>query len=540
MIQKKREEQFIFFFIFSLFLLFLFFPLLQLFHHSLLENWTFSLKFYRSVISENGFYQSFIHSIVVSLFAGFLSTLLAFILSYTIHYSNVSPYFKKTILCLAIFPMLLPTITYGFAIIYSYGNQGLITRVLNKYFFDFYGFWGLLFGYVVYTLPTSFLLIHNTTSYIDKKFTIVSETLGDSPFRTFQTTVFRPLIGTLATSMIQAFFLSFTDYGIPASIGGNYEVLSIRLYNTMLGSIPDFNKGAVIAVIILLPSIFTIPLLKYLEKYNINYQKVSPLILKKNTVRDCIFSILSGGILLLQTSIFCVILLAPFLQEWPYQLFFTFEHFKMIFLDKQLLSVIRNSIFMAFFTAFFGTILSYAAALITVRSHLNKKLLALLDSSSIITNTIPGMVIGIAYLMTFSGSFLQNTMFLIVLCNIVHFFSTAYLMMKNALSKLNRNWENTAKTLGDSWLKTLFRIITPNVKYSLMEVFAYYFINGMVTVSAVIFLAGTKTMLITTKIKQLQYFNKFNEIFVLSIVILLINLSVKLMTEHITKRRGKK
>ena len=62
---------------------------------------------------------------------------------------------------------------------------------------------------------------------------------------------------------------------------------------------------------------------------------------------------------------------------------------------------------------------------------------------------------------------------------------------------------------------------------TLMEVFGYYFVNAMVTVSAVIFIAGARTMVITTKIKELQYFMKFNEIFVLSILILLTNLCMK-------------
>lgn len=58
--------------------------------------------------------------------------------------------------------MLLPTITYGFAIIYSFGKQGLVTRLLGRQLFDIYGYGGLLLGYVVYTLPVSFLLIQNT------------------------------------------------------------------------------------------------------------------------------------------------------------------------------------------------------------------------------------------------------------------------------------------------------------------------------------------------------------------------------------------
>lgn len=79
--------------------------------------------------------------------------------------------------------MLLPTITYGFAIIYSFGKQGLITKLFGRQLFDLYGFWGLLLGYLIYTLPVSFLLVSVTMEYIDKKFSVVSRIMGDKPGR---------------------------------------------------------------------------------------------------------------------------------------------------------------------------------------------------------------------------------------------------------------------------------------------------------------------------------------------------------------------
>ena len=100
------------------------------------------------------------------------------------------------------------------------------------------------------------------------------------------------------------------------------------------------------------------------------------------------------------------------------------------------------------------------------------------------TNAIPGMVLGVAYLFLFSGSGLQNTLLLMILCNIVHYFSTPYLMMKNSLSKMNAGWETTAMLMGDSWLKTIVRVVTPNAMSTVMEVFSYYFVNAMVTISA--------------------------------------------------------
>ena len=167
--------------------------------------------------------------------------------------------------------MLLPTITYGFAIIYSFGKQGLLTQLFGRQLFDIYGFNGLLLGYVVYTLPIAFTLINNAMGYIDKRFMIVSRLMGDSPLQTFRMTIVIPLLGTLATSFIQTFFLCFTDFGIPASVGGQYEVVASVLYEEMLGSIPNFGNGAVVALVMIIPSVVSITVLHILEKYNVRY-----------------------------------------------------------------------------------------------------------------------------------------------------------------------------------------------------------------------------------------------------------------------------
>ena len=148
------------------------------------------------------------------------------------------------------------------------------------------------------------------------------------------------------------------------------------------------------------------------------------------------------------------------------------------------------------------------------------------------------MVLGVAYLFLFSGTSLQNTLLLMILCNILHYFSTPYLMMKNALSKMNAGWETTAMLMGDSWIKTILRVVTPNALSSLIEVFSYYFINSMVTISALIFIAGARTMVLTTMIKQLQYVNRFNEVFVLSLLILATNLLAKAVFSWLANRQA--
>ena len=109
--------------------------------------------------------------------------------------------------------------------------------------------------------------------------------------------------------------------------------------------------------------------------------------------------------------------------------------------------------------------------------------------------------------------------------------------MKSSLGKMNASWETTARLMGDNWIKTIIRVVTPNAVSTLLEVFSYYFVNAMVTVSAIIFIAGARTMVMTAKIKELQHYAKFNEIFVLSLLIFVINLFAKIIFENYRKER---
>ena len=494
-----------------------------------------SLSHYVEVLTGRGFLRALGNSFVISICSALLATVLAFILAYTIHYTNTGRRYKWLISKAAILPMLLPTITYGFAIIYSFGKQGLLTQLFGRQLFDIYGFNGLLLGYVVYTLPIAFTLINNAMGYIDKRFMIVSRLMGDSPLQTFRMTIVIPLLGTLATSFIQTFFLCFTDFGIPASVGGRYEVVASVLYEEMLGSIPNFGNGAVVALVMIIPSVVSITVLHILEKYNVRYNKISPIELKKGVKRDVVFAVLSGAILICSLSMFIVMFVTPFIEEWPYRMNFTLEHVQAVFEDRQLYGVYVNSVIVALITALAGTLIAYGGALVTARSTVSGKLKKVIDSIALVTNTIPGMVIGLAYLFVFTGTPLQNTFPIIIICNIVHYFSTPYLMMKNSLSKMNASWETTAMLMGDNWMKTITRVVTPNALSTLLEVFSYYFVNAMVTVSAVIFIAGARTMVITTKIQELQYFNEFNEIFVLSLLILFTNLIARAIFRRLAK-----
>ncbi len=539
---KNKQLNTVFAVVLIFFALFIIFPAFVLFKNAFTtasgQSSSFSFENFSKVFSNGKLTQAFWNSTKVSFISSIITTLLAFILAYTEVFTNIPSWLKRILRTLAVFPMLLPTITYGFAVIYSFGKQGLITRVFGHQLFDFYGFKGLVFCYVIYTLPISFTLIKNTMRYIDKRYLIVCRIMGDSPVKCFNTAILQPLMGTIAVSIVQSFFLSFTDFGIPASIGGRYTVVAELLYNTMLGSLPDFHQGAVIALFMLLPSVLSILLLNYLQRFNVRYNKVSRVEMKRNVVHDIIWTAISFIIIFFVLLVFLVIFVVPFVAEWPYNIAFSFKNVESVFGDKALTRVFVNSLEAALFTALFGTCFVYIAALASARSKIHPVFSKIIAAMAQVSNALPGMVLGIAFLLAFRKTSLHNTMAIIVLCNLVHFFATPFLMMKGALDKMNDSWETTALLLGDSWIKTVVRIITPNALATLLEIFIYLFINGLVTVSAVVFLASARTMVITTKIQELQHFAKFNEIFILSLFILITNLIMKAIKGFVTQRKG--
>ncbi len=540
MFKRNNELKLIYILVFALFAIFLLYPLVLVLIRAIQTNGVISFDNIIKVVSKERFLTSLQNSFLIASIAALLSTSLAFFLAYTVHFTAVPKAFKKLINIIATMPMLMPTITYGFAIIYTFGKQGVFTKLFGFQPFNLYGFNGLLIGYLIYTLPVAFILIKNTMTYIDKKQFVVSILMGDSPLRRFFHTIFRPLVYTLVIAFIQTFFLSFTDFGIPAAIGGQFEVIASTLYNQMLGSIPNFHNGAVISLVMLVPSILAVLVVRRIEKMNVRYENISEETLPNVKSKNWICGIGASLIMLGIVAVFAVIFILPFVKEWPYNISFSLDHVKETFQSANLLDVVKNSFIVATLTAICGTVVSYVAAIISARGKMPRFITGSIDFISTLTNALPGMVIGIGFMFAFKGTNIQNTYLILIICNVVHFFSTPYVMIKNAFMKMNLSFETTGRLLGDSWFGTLRKVMIPCSISTVFEMFSYYFINSMVTISAIIFLVGAETGVITTKIKELQHFAKFTDIFVLSLLIFVANIMMKSFMNHLTKKESEK
>lgn len=232
-----------------------------------------------------------------------------------------------------------------------------------------------------------------------------------------------------------------------------------------------------------------------------------------------------------------------FVKQFPNDMTFTFSNFISAFNSSYSLSIIeyvKNSIVLAFFTALLGTAFSYVLAYFSTRSKgvLSKTIEAL----STMSLSIPGLVLGLCYIFTFSWSkgFFYNTTLILVIVNITHMLGSPYLMAKNALLKQNKNFESVGESLGISKLKIFAKVLVPNSIPTILSMFSYFFVNSMTTVTAVLFLCTYANqplaVLITVYDKSLDY----NMQAVVSFLILTINIVAKFGLQYISSLLEKK
>ena len=517
------------------FALFLGVPLALIFGQSILEKGTLTAANWLSVVMRPGFWSMMANSFAVSTAAAAVATLFGFFAAYGLVISQLPAWVKKAVRILMLLPLFLPSITYGFAVIYSFGRMGLISQFFGPPPFSIYGFWGLLIADVAYLLPPVFLIISNAFIYVDPRYAIVSRVMGDGFLRRFWTSALRPVAGACVSAFMLGFFLAFTDFGIPISIAGQYEVVATELYSTMMGAVPDFGRGAVVAISMMVPAVGAVALLRWSEKLNFRSTDIVRPMLMPSAARDGAFLLFYAGLAAVLLCIFAVMFIVPFVENWPYKPNFTIQHFIDILGEDDIGGIYLRSIGVAAASAAIGTFISFAAALIQARSKLPRVCRSAMDGLAMMMSTLPGMVIGVGFLFAFSGTILQNTIAILILANLVHFFASPYLMGTAALSRMNAGWETTGLLMGDTWIQTIRRVVLPNARATLIEMFELYFINSMVTISAVVFLCGTSTMLLTTKIKEFSYYERFDAIFVLSLLVFVTNVAAKLILDKLAE-----
>ena len=519
---KKKSKISILIFIFLL--VTVFYPLLEML---IRVQWSD----FSSLVSSLSFKEALTNSLIVTSISTIIAIVIAYLLAFTLNRTNIKH--KAILKLLLTVPMLIPSISHGLGLINIFGANGIISRALG---FNIVGSYGIILGSIMYSFPVAFLMLDDGFNYIDNNMYSTSKVLGMNKWQTFKKVTLCYLKKPLLSAIFAVFTMIFTDYGVPLAVGGKFITLPVFLYKEVIGLL-DYSKGTMIGLFLLIPAIISFLFDNFSKDYSSGEFEGKEYKISFNKKRDeiltiFVYLIIAFIFLILGSFIYYAFVNNPVIDNT-----LSFKHFEYI-MDNNIGKYIFNSLFIAFLVAIFGTIIAYFAAYTTAR--IKGKSAKVIHILTIISLAIPGIVLGLSYSIGFRDSFIYNTFIIMIIVNIIHFIASPYLMAYNALEKVNPNYEVVAKTCNISSFRIIMDVIIPCTKKTIREMLAYFFVNSMVTISAITFLFNTKTMPLSLLINNYEGNMMLGEAAIISLIILFFNVVVKGIIYIINRKESRK
>jgi len=426
---------------------------------------------------------------------------------------------KKAMRLISVLPIITPPFVISLALILLLGRSGSITQFIGNVFGTDLGPWiyglpGIWLAQTLAYTPIAFLVMIGVVEGISPSMEEASETLNASRWKTFWTVTF-PLMRTgIANAFLIGFIESMADLGNPLVLGGDYPVLSTEIFFAVAGATVDTGKAAALAIVLLM---FTLTAFLIQNKW-VGKKSYATVTGKGDagvhtqlpkSIRWISLSIASTWAIF-TIGIYLMIIFGGFVQNWGVDHTFTTKHYVDSFgvtfaahgvsldgfawdsfFDTMVLAMLAAPI-----TAVIGMLIGY---LLSRQNFVGKPLF---EFATMLSFAIPGIVIGIAYIIAFNQPPIELTFTgtIIVLSFVFRNMPVGIRASVAAMAQLDKNMDEAALTLGASRFTCIRTIIVPLLRPAIIAALIYSFIRAITSISAVIFLVSAEFNLATTYI----------------------------------------
>lgn len=451
---------------------------------------------YSNYFSTKTLFSSFFNSVFVAGMTSLIVIPLAFLYAYGLTRTRMR--YKGFFRSMAFIPLLIPGILKAIALIYLFGNQGLFKEYLLGH--SIYGPLGMITASVVWTFPHAALILLTAMLHADQRLYHAAEILFASKTRTFLTVTWPTCRYGVITAFLVVFISVFTDFGIAKVIGGDFNILATDIYKEVVG-LQNFEMGAVISVVLMIPAIIVFGLERMVASRQTSQlsARSAPYQAKSSPGRDLFYFIFCALISLCILGILAMAQYAALIKFWPYNLSLTLQNY--IFqIEGVGWSNFTNSLLLSILVASFGAGISFLGAYLVEKPRHDSTLRKALQMLMLLPMAIPGLVLGLAYLIFINQpgnpfGFLYGGMSILVISTVTHLYSVPHLTSLTALKGLDKEIESVGKSLKTSFWRLFSSVTIPVCLPALFDIWIYLFLRSMTTLSAVIFLYTSETML---------------------------------------------
>jgi iron(III) transport system permease protein len=490
----------------ALLVFFILFPLIKLLGRTFEEGGRFTLANVVAILGDPNQRQALWNSLILGLLVGLCGTALGFLFAYTAVRTNLAKTWVTLLDGAVILPLISPPFTTAIAMIFSFGPRGLITYdLLGIKDSTVYGLHSTLFSETLTYFPIAYLALKAILSGIDPNVEDMAFSLGSSRWRVFRTVTLPLAVPGLANAFLLLFAASLADFATPLILAGNsFPVLPTQAYLQITGLF-DLKGGAVLSFALLVPALIVFLLQRFWVSRK-SYVTISgragarteiksvPAWVKHLLLGVCLF--VSAFILYFYVLLFYASIVRAFGADFH----LTWKHYGVVFTEG--LKAIRDTLIIAGIGMPVGGLYSVLLGYLVSKKVFPSR--QAMEIVSMINYSLPGTIVGIAYLLTFNDPpiALTGTALIIIACYVFRYGPTGIRTTVAILQQIDPSIEEASFSLGAGSGTTFRRITLPLILPAFFAGLGVVFIRSMTAISATIFLISINWTLITVRILE--------------------------------------
>ena len=373
-------------------------------------------------------------------------------------------------------PLLAPSFVPGLALLLVLGPRAQTAGAL-------------VLAQVLAFVPHAYVLLAARLGELARDREDAAESLGASRWVVFHRVTLPLAWPALRSAMLVVFLLSLGDLGNPLLVGGDHPVLAREVYTRAVGG-GDPAGASLLALVLVAPSLAAwglgrgrvlaaagAPAVR--GRAVPPWRPVVPAVGWPLTAVAGVVAaaVIAGGLVVVVGSLVGGGGGRPSLAHWTV----------LAGLDARAVGV---SLALALLAGMLGTLLSLALAYVLERPRL--PLAVVVRTLASLPAPVPGVVLGLGYLLALGGPPATVTPGLAVLAAsvVVSRLSVGLGIAGDTLRRIDPATESTALALGAGPGRTLARVVLPQLAPTGVAAFALFFVNGLVSVAPVAFLAS--------------------------------------------------
>lgn len=484
----------------------------------------------KALLASDNFHWLVGNSLKVSLSVAAIVVPLAYVFAYGLQRTLIPA--KGLWRGISLLPLLAPSMLPAIALIYLFGNQGLLRGLLSD---NIYGFWGIVAGEVIYTFPHALMILLSALSMADARLFDAASSMGASPWKAFRSITWPATRQAVFSAFCLVFTLTITDFGVPVVVGGDYQVLALEAYKAVVGQ-QQFGRGALIGMVLLVPALLSFAVDTWLRRRQSASMSGRAQVFRPEPSK------LRDGVYLTLMVLMCATLLgvlgmavySSLVTFWPYNLSLSLKHYLFNDTAGGGWLAYTNSLKLAVCTAIFGSALIFTGAYLMEKTRGQRGLNLALRMLTFIPMAVPGLVLGLGYVFFFNLPAnplhsLYGSMTLLVICTVAHYLTTAQMTAVTALRQLDGEFEAAALSLKAPLYRHFLRVTTPICLPALLDIVRYLFVSAMTTVSAAIFLYSPDSILAAVAVLNMDDAGNVGGAAAMSTLILITSAAVSLL-----------